>query len=82
LFFLDCPENLGEAKHLLANQSDVYYWLGIAFDAIGDALSARLSWEPNHAADVCLGRVPVGTPGSVQPIQNWGTRIGSAQISR
>jgi len=42
---LDCPENLGEAKHFLANQSDVYYWLGIAFDAIGDALSARLWWE-------------------------------------
>lgn len=42
---LDCPENLGEAKHFLANQSDVYYWLGIAFDAMGDALSARLWWE-------------------------------------
>jgi tetratricopeptide (TPR) repeat protein len=42
---LDCPENLGEAKHFLANQSDVYYWLGIAFDAIGDALSPRLWWE-------------------------------------
>ena len=42
---LDCPENLGEAKHFLANQSDVYYWLGIAFNTIGDAPSARLWWE-------------------------------------
>src|SRR5260370_36632604 len=43
---LDCPENLGEAKHFLANQSDVYYWLGIEFDALGDTLSTRLWWEP------------------------------------
>ncbi len=25
---LASPENLGEAKHLLANQSDIHYWLG------------------------------------------------------
>ena len=24
------PESLGEARHLLANQSDIYYWLGVA----------------------------------------------------
>ena len=24
------PQNLGEANHLLANQSEVYYWLGVA----------------------------------------------------
>ena len=24
------PANLGEAKHLLANQSDIHYWLGVA----------------------------------------------------
>ena len=30
---LDAPENLGEAKHPLANQSDIYYWLGVALDA-------------------------------------------------
>ncbi len=23
------PQNLGEARHLLANQSDVQYWLGL-----------------------------------------------------
>ncbi|HEY1684628.1 MAG TPA: DUF5107 domain-containing protein [Tepidisphaeraceae bacterium] len=27
---LNPPANLGEAKHLLANQSDVHYWLGLA----------------------------------------------------
>jgi tetratricopeptide (TPR) repeat protein len=37
------PENLGEAKHLLANQSDIHYWLGCACDALGDA-AARKHW--------------------------------------
>jgi tetratricopeptide (TPR) repeat protein len=42
---LTCPRNLGEAKHLLANQSDIYYWLGVALDAAGDPASARQWWE-------------------------------------
>jgi tetratricopeptide (TPR) repeat protein len=42
---LTCPENLGEAKHLLANQSDIHYWLGAALDAAGDPASARQWWE-------------------------------------
>ena len=39
------PENLGEAKHLLANQSDIHYWLGVALDALGDKKSAREHWR-------------------------------------
>jgi hypothetical protein len=27
---LNPPESLGEARHPLANQSDIYYWLGVA----------------------------------------------------
>lgn len=42
---LEAPENLGEAKHLLANQSDVHYWLGKAMAAIGDGEGARREWE-------------------------------------
>lgn len=41
---LASPENLGEAKHLLANQSDVYYWLGRACDTARDKLAARKYW--------------------------------------
>jgi hypothetical protein len=41
---LTCPENLGEANHLLANQSDGHYWLGVALDAAGDS-AAREWWE-------------------------------------
>ncbi|MGH7990352.1 MAG: tetratricopeptide repeat protein, partial [Limisphaerales bacterium] len=35
---------LGEAKHLLANQSDIHFWLGGALDLLGDKKSARAHW--------------------------------------
>jgi tetratricopeptide (TPR) repeat protein len=41
---LTAPLNLGEAEHLLANQSDIHYWLGCALAAIGDAKQARQHW--------------------------------------
>ena len=41
---LRSPENLGEAKHLLANQSDVHYWLGVAREALGQRRAARAHW--------------------------------------
>jgi len=37
--------NLGEARHLLANQSDVHYWLGVALHALGDKAGARQQWR-------------------------------------
>ena len=42
---LEAPENLGEAKHLLANQSDVYYWLGVAEDEARIETPAREYWR-------------------------------------
>jgi tetratricopeptide (TPR) repeat protein len=41
---LDVPETFGEAKHLLANQSDVHYWLGCAFAAAANDAAARRHW--------------------------------------
>lgn len=41
---LDAPDNLGEANHPLANQSDIYYWLGVALEAAGDSEAARNAW--------------------------------------
>jgi tetratricopeptide (TPR) repeat protein len=38
------PRNLGEAGHLLANQSDIHYWLGCAFSSLGQVKSAREHW--------------------------------------
>jgi tetratricopeptide (TPR) repeat protein len=42
---LRSPPNLSEAKHLLANQSDIYYWLGCACAAAADLKSARRYWS-------------------------------------
>ena len=41
---LTAPLNLGEAKHLLKNQSNVHYWLGVACSACGDKESATSCW--------------------------------------
>ena len=39
------PYSLGEANHLLTNQSEVLYWLGVAAAADGDAGAARRVWR-------------------------------------
>ena len=41
---LNSPRNLSEAKHLLANQSDIHYRLGCAFAELKDAKSAAQHW--------------------------------------
>jgi tetratricopeptide (TPR) repeat protein len=41
---LKSPSNLGEAKHLLANQSDIHYWLGVALDLLGKKKTACEHW--------------------------------------
>ncbi len=38
------PENLGEARHLLANQSDIHYWLGVALDLLGEQKRRAQHW--------------------------------------
>ena len=41
---LQPPQNLGEAKHLLANQNDIYFWLGESLHRGGDDKNARAWW--------------------------------------
>jgi tetratricopeptide (TPR) repeat protein len=41
---LSSPDNLGEARHPLANQSDIHYWLGIAYAACGERKKAKAHW--------------------------------------
>ncbi|MEO8613571.1 MAG: hypothetical protein ABI600_00395 [Luteolibacter sp.] len=41
---LDCPENLSEACHLLANRSEIHYWVGEAYAAAGDCGAAFAAW--------------------------------------
>jgi tetratricopeptide (TPR) repeat protein len=42
---LESPRNLSEARHLLANHSDVYYWLGCALAGLDDEKAARDYWQ-------------------------------------
>ena len=42
---LTAPRNLGEAKHLLANQSDIHYWLGCALAVAGEIGKAKEHWR-------------------------------------
>jgi tetratricopeptide (TPR) repeat protein len=42
---ISTPDNLGEAKHLLANQSEAYYWLGLAWHRRGDSAQAQAWWR-------------------------------------
>jgi tetratricopeptide (TPR) repeat protein len=41
---LTSPRNLCESRHLLANQSNVHYWLGCALAGLGDKAAARRHW--------------------------------------
>ena len=42
---LTVPQNLGEAKHLLANRSDIHFWLGCARAQSGDKPGAKKHWQ-------------------------------------
>jgi tetratricopeptide (TPR) repeat protein len=42
---LRTPENLGEAKHPLANYANVHYWLGMAFNESGLEKAAVECWR-------------------------------------
>jgi tetratricopeptide (TPR) repeat protein len=39
------PESLSEARHLLANSSNIEFWLGEAWSAAGDPTRAALHWQ-------------------------------------
>jgi len=47
---LDVPASLGEARHPLANASDIHFWLGEAHAALGDRSGARKQWRIAAAA--------------------------------
>jgi len=42
---LSPPENLGETTHPLANESETFYWAGVASSAVGDADQANIWWR-------------------------------------
>ena len=42
---LSPPESLGETTHPLANQSETFYWAGVASSQMGDADQANMWWQ-------------------------------------
>lgn len=51
--FLSClnpPKNLSETHHLLANRSDIFYWLGVAEAASGNIAEAQEYWAISASA--------------------------------
>jgi tetratricopeptide (TPR) repeat protein len=42
---LSPPQDLGEAKHLLANWSDVFFWIGVAYADEGRSTEAVDAWQ-------------------------------------
>jgi tetratricopeptide (TPR) repeat protein len=47
---LENPPQAGEAKHPLSNQSNIYYWLGMAWESRGEEERARGWWRKAAAA--------------------------------
>jgi tetratricopeptide (TPR) repeat protein len=43
-FAFTAPHNLSEARHLLANKSDIHFWLGCALSGLGQKNAAREHW--------------------------------------
>lgn len=41
----DYPDNLGEGKLIGAQENDLNYWLGCAYEGLGNTTQARASWE-------------------------------------
>jgi tetratricopeptide (TPR) repeat protein len=46
---LNPPATLGEARHLLANTSNIFYWIGRACEAMGDEARATRSYRRSAA---------------------------------
>ena len=42
---LSPPQNLGEAKHLLANWSDVFFWIGVSYADEDRSAEAAHAWQ-------------------------------------
>lgn len=39
------PQNLGEGKLPGTQENDIYYWLGVVYNNLGDTENAKLHWE-------------------------------------
>jgi tetratricopeptide (TPR) repeat protein len=77
---LIAPQNLGEANHLLANQSDIHYWLGSALDLLGEKMKAKQHWftAANFKGDFQAMRVRAVSEMTYYSALSWG-KLGEKQ---
>jgi tetratricopeptide (TPR) repeat protein len=81
------PDNLGEARHPLANDSDVRYWLGCGLAAGGDPAGAREQWTRAAACTGDFQQMSVRafsemTYFSILALQRLGRRTEARRLSR
>lgn len=84
---LTSPSNLGEAKHLLANQSDIHYWLGEACAALGDRSAARHHWQAAAAFQGDFQEMKARafselTYFSIRSLQRMGRKAAAGRLAR
>jgi Flp pilus assembly protein TadD len=63
------PESLGEAKHLLANQSDIHFWIGASYAEQDRAAAAEAAWR---SAASQMGDFQQMSVRSVSDMTFWG----------
>jgi tetratricopeptide (TPR) repeat protein len=80
------PTNLGEARHLLANQSEIFYWAGVASN-LADAARARRWWEKAATArgdfrEMSVQSVSEMTYWSAMALQRLGRQAEAHELLR
>jgi tetratricopeptide (TPR) repeat protein len=80
------PTNLGEARHLLANQSEIFYWAGVASN-LADAAGARRWWEKAATArgdfrEMSVQSVSEMTYWSAMALQRLGKQAEAHELLR
>jgi tetratricopeptide (TPR) repeat protein len=81
------PTNLGEAKHPLANQSDIYFWLGEACAALGARAEARKHWRTAAAfrgdfQEMSVRAFSEMTYYSARALERLGRKAGARKLLR
>jgi tetratricopeptide (TPR) repeat protein len=79
---LQPPANLSEARHLLASQNDIYYWLGAAHEALGVEEEAAYWW---HRATQQRGDFQQMAVRRISDMTYWTAmahlRLGSSEVA-
>jgi len=81
------PANLGEARHLLANQSEAYYWIGVAYSRMNNQDEAERWWQraarrPGDFQDMSVQTVSDKTYWNALALRALGRRSEATDLLR